>query len=264
MLTRFLLMFCLGTLSAQTNFTELDYRLTVTYIPEIVNYRNTTLTIGERFVHYSIDYSPKSTGSIDDSSELILVESIDKKEYFSEILIDRQDSILIENTFDRLGTKKFLSVEEELPAMNWKITTEKKEISGYQCNIATLNFRGRSYTAYFTFDVPINIGPWKFNGLPGLIVAIYDEAGIYKWELNRIRNVPSMEKKLNQFNSMRRKFQNVTYETFDRNIIEAKLSRLRVAKSRSGSRKYAVSHSFSTEQWLEPTNEYRSKVHFTF
>lgn len=35
--------------------------------------------------------------------------------------------------------------------------------------LATTQFRGLTYTAWFALDIPINEGPWKFHGLPGLI-----------------------------------------------------------------------------------------------
>jgi GLPGLI family protein len=242
---------------------ELEYLLTVTYTPEIINYRNTTLIVGDEFTYYNVDYTPKSKGKIDEKSDLIVAEQIKKNEYFSEILIDRQDSILRENTFDRRGTKEFLSIEENLPAMRWDITTETAEISGYQTYKANLEFRGRKYVAYFTNDVPLNVGPWKFNGLPGLIISIEDKAGIYKWKLKKIRNVETIDIKIKKFNSRRKKFKKVTYKTFDENLIKSNLQKLRIAKSRSSSRKYKIIRRFSTEQWMEPSNEYRSKTNYS-
>lgn len=252
-----------AVLLAQNNLVELDYLLTVTYTPEIINYRNTTSIIGKEHAYYQVDFSPKSKGSIDEDSKLIVVGQIDKKEYFSEILIDIQDSILVENTFDRRGTKEFLSIEEELPIMNWEITSEFKEVNGYQCYLALLEYRGRRYSAYFTYDIPLKLGPWKFNGLPGLIVSIWDESGIYKWELRKIDRADSMEKLIEEFNIRRQKFKKVTYEIFDRNLIKSNLDRLRILKSRGNSNGYKVIHHFTTEQWLEPSNEFRSQIIFS-
>ena len=59
-------------------------------------------------------------------------------------------------------------------------------IGPYKCKKATTNFRGRDYIAWFSEDIPINDGPFKFNGLPGLIVEIYDTEAKYSWIIKSI------------------------------------------------------------------------------
>ena len=48
------------------------------------------------------------------------------------------------------------------------------KILGYTCQKALGEFRGRKYIAWFTSDIPLSDGPWKFCGLPGLILAVQD------------------------------------------------------------------------------------------
>jgi GLPGLI family protein len=69
-----------------------------------------------------------------------------------------------------------------MPVFDWKITSQKKEIQGYSCILAIMNFRGRDYEAWFTPDIPLQEGPWKFGRLPGLIMAIKDTQGHYVFE----------------------------------------------------------------------------------
>lgn len=65
----------------------------------------------------------------------------------------------------------------------WKIEhSEGKDICGYVCYKATTEFRGRCYTAWYTPGIPISAGPYKFYGLPGLILAISDDEGFFSWE----------------------------------------------------------------------------------
>lgn len=71
---------------------------------------------------------------------------------------------------------------EPTPKQNWQITGETKTIVGYQCQKATCNFRGRNYTAWFAVDIPLSCGPWKFCGLPGLILKVYDDKNEYVFE----------------------------------------------------------------------------------
>lgn len=65
-------------------------------------------------------------------------------------------------------------VKESLPENNWEIHNDTKEIGNFQCQKATTTFRGRSYVAWFAKDIPVPYGPWKFQGLGGLILEIYD------------------------------------------------------------------------------------------
>jgi GLPGLI family protein len=66
-------------------------------------------------------------------------------------------------------------IEEELPAINWTVMQETKDIGGLSCQKATAAFRGRNYTAWFSAQLPYSNGPWKLGGLPGLIVEAADE-----------------------------------------------------------------------------------------
>lgn len=79
---------------------------------------------------------------------------------------------------------------DEIPVFQWKYNlAEKREILGYTCLGAETSFRGRRYKVWFTPDIPSSRGPWKFYGLPGLIMAAEDEEGIFKWEAVGISSV---------------------------------------------------------------------------
>ena len=71
---------------------------------------------------------------------------------------------------------------ESWPSMPWKLSTETQTICGHQCQKATCHWRGRYYVAWFTSAIPLKSGPWKFGGLPGLIMKIYDTKHLYTWE----------------------------------------------------------------------------------
>jgi GLPGLI family protein len=71
--------------------------------------------------------------------------------------------------------------EEDFPTFKWSVYKEQKTIQNYTCYKATTQFRGRNYTAWFTLDIPVQDGPWKFWGLPGLILDIQDDLGEVKF-----------------------------------------------------------------------------------
>lgn len=69
------------------------------------------------------------------------------------------------------------SIYKDSTNINWQLLDEFKEISGYRCQKAATTFRGRKYEAWFSSEIPLSVGPWKFSGLPGLILEIYDQTG---------------------------------------------------------------------------------------
>ncbi len=71
----------------------------------------------------------------------------------------------------------------ENPELVWKISNEKHKIGAYNAQKAIADFGGRKWIAWFTTEIPFPDGPYKFYGLPGLIVKVGDEAGNYSWEL---------------------------------------------------------------------------------
>jgi GLPGLI family protein len=73
---------------------------------------------------------------------------------------------------------------------NWTLSDEIKTIGNYDCKKATVTYGGRVWTAWYTLDVPINAGPYKFKGLPGLIVKLTDRSNSYDFELIMIVNIP--------------------------------------------------------------------------
>jgi len=65
-------------------------------------------------------------------------------------------------------------IEDALPVIDWKISSDTASFGGMHCQKATAHFKGRDYTAWFCADMPFHAGPWKLNGLPGVIMEAYD------------------------------------------------------------------------------------------
>lgn len=102
---------------------------------------------------------------------------------FSEFFKDLSVNQLTEYCRMPASLEKYNSYYvESIPIQKWQIGEDVQEIAGYQCQKATCYFRGRSYTAWFTVEIPISHGPWKFGGLPGLILKVYDDRQEYVFE----------------------------------------------------------------------------------
>lgn len=77
-----------------------------------------------------------------------------------------------------------LCYPSEWKEFNWIYSgDEPVDFAGYTCNKAGVKFAGREYVAWYTLDLPIPFGPYKFYGLPGLIVKLEETTGMYIWEM---------------------------------------------------------------------------------
>ncbi len=85
-------------------------------------------------------------------------------------------------------------VKEVVPKIEWKITEEVKKIGPLLCQKAETSFRGRNYTAWFAREIPISSGPWKLQGLPGLIIMVFDDTGEVRFSFKSIKQIKEFSK----------------------------------------------------------------------
>jgi len=71
---------------------------------------------------------------------------------------------------------------------NWEILSDTMSINGLACQKATTHFGNRIWEAWFCPSIPISEGPYKFRGLPGLIVKINDIQNYWNFELSGFVN----------------------------------------------------------------------------
>lgn len=80
---------------------------------------------------------------------------------------------------DKVIREKF-RITEPLEQPQWDIIADStKQILNYDCQMARCKFKGRTWTAWFAADIPLDNGPWKLCGLPGLILRAYDSKQQY-------------------------------------------------------------------------------------
>jgi GLPGLI family protein len=81
---------------------------------------------------------------------------------------------------------EFGTIEDSLSLMSWQLDKTQKVILGYSCKKATCTFRGRNYEAFYAEKIPISNGPFKFGGLPGLILEISSTDKFIRYEAVQI------------------------------------------------------------------------------
>jgi len=97
-------------------------------------------------------------------------------------------------TKDNLMMNDYL-IQGPMPAVDWKISGDTATFGGLHCQKATGHFKGRDYVVWFCPDLPVHAGPWKLNGLPGVIVDAHDTKNEVLFSFDGVeKTVPSLPK----------------------------------------------------------------------
>ena len=79
-----------------------------------------------------------------------------------------------------------LKFEDICVPMEWSLAGGEEQVGDYQCQKAVTSFGGREWTAWFCPDIPVDGGPYKFCGLPGLILKVEDSEKHFSWTMTGI------------------------------------------------------------------------------
>ncbi|SHF46036.1 GLPGLI family protein [Chryseobacterium vrystaatense] len=194
----------------QGDFTYLLKARLNTQTPDYIHQEFFSLQIGDKRAFFASSQSIKRDSTFekslirednrDGSISLSLKKGVSMpKTKFSYTIIQST-----ENTqyFELAGMAKLTYKEPVIS--NWKLMNETKVINTISCKKAEVNFKGRNWTAWYSTEIPFPYGPYKFSGLPGLIVKITDEKGDYNFEL--VKSVSNSELKGRSVNISERRY----------------------------------------------------------
>ena len=156
-----------------------------------------------RFI-YEVEYKPDSTVQKTKKENYILEINNNKLAYYNRIYYIN-DSIfrhggsfgfngfrLTSFILSDLKKKKYSYYEplgihlykvEDTVDIQWQILPDIVTKNGFSLQRAIAFYGGRNWTAWFAPDIPLPYGPYKFNGLPGLIMQLTDKRGDYVFKL---------------------------------------------------------------------------------
>jgi GLPGLI family protein len=106
----------------------------------------------------------KGTSTPETNFPFTIIQSNEEIEYFAPVLMS------------------LLTYKEPI-IKNWKLVNETKIINTINCKKAEVIFKGRNWIAWYSSEIPLPYGPYKFSGLPGLIIKITDDKGEWDFEL---------------------------------------------------------------------------------
>lgn len=132
------------------------------------------LYLGQQGSLYKSYNSASKAAELIKQLELLGVPASDVKvkSFYTEEILTRPGADEL-TVLDYIGNTPFW-MTDAAPGIQWQVHDEEDEIDGYPVQKATGQFRGREYTAWFTTQLPFPYGPWKLNGLPGLILKAED------------------------------------------------------------------------------------------
>lgn len=165
---------------------------------------------------YKYTYQPDSTEAESRKHIFMELNCVDRKSQFQSLKKKQTDSLLmvkpsnmivyaygvinstnylIEKDADHIktaepinggslsGNNELFAYQQSREMFDWRLEEATDSIAGYLCQKATVNFGGRTWEAWFTPDIPLSDGPYKFCGLPGLILAISDDRNFFQFDI---------------------------------------------------------------------------------
>lgn len=110
------------------------------------------------------------------------LSAMDGVVYHSRIYVTKDFDKSVSTTYDQAGMGVCGFYEEPFSEIEWKIEEDSvKTVLDYQCIMATTEYHGREWTAWFAPEIPMPDGPWKLCGLPGLILEARDSTGLHNF-----------------------------------------------------------------------------------
>lgn len=107
--------------------------------------------------------------------------------YHTRLYVTKDFANSVSTTYDEAGMGECGYYEEPFSEIDWVIDEDSsKTVLDYQCVMATTDYHGRKWTVWFTPEIPMQDGPWKFCGLPGLIMEASDSSGQHSFSVSGI------------------------------------------------------------------------------
>ncbi len=141
---------------AQENL-MLTYQVKFNYLESLYNLEHGTII--------SRWYETADPEMTDPTIDFIPPEDYKRKELFKDY-----NKKVIYSDYTILGGEFYL--KDNMPLIKWELLSENDIILGYACKLAKTEFRDRKYKAWYTTELLVPDGPFKFQGLPGMILKV--------------------------------------------------------------------------------------------
>ena len=196
---------------AQNSLSELEVRYSMKYIPDslnrdkVHNVDNLVLLLnGNESTYYSEDakryyeYLYKGISSMNNGN--ITLSSLPALPKVKGSVYRKNEDLLV-----TIPIGLYLYEFEE-PKLNWKLLNESKEINGISCRLATVSTdTGDTFYAWYSMNYPFSEGPFRFKGLPGLVIKVWNKSNTIEFTATSIKKLALPIEKFNANNTIKLK-----------------------------------------------------------
>ena len=160
------------------NGRSLDYTMYYDGTASVFILKDSELKRLEKNIGDAPPNSSKINVNMSDSQDFVLYKNYQTQQMKSrEVVFDGSKCIVLDT----------------LPSFAWTLLPERKKIGELNCQKATTTWRCSQYEVWFTADIALSIGPWKLNGLPGLIVEANNTSVGHKYSLSSLSKLVTPE-----------------------------------------------------------------------
>ena len=151
----------------------------------------TLLQIADAFAVFT-DYSAFQLDSVarqpgaSEAQRKEMEERVERNDHFFDQTVYQNDPSNRLTVHSVIAPYRY-TYEEKINPIAWRLVDEEKEVCGYPCKKATGTYGGREWIAWYTPEVAVPFGPWKIVGLPGLVMAAEDAAGVHRFTAIQFR-----------------------------------------------------------------------------
>lgn len=158
----------------------------------------------------------KDTMAQKNKEPLSLTEALEARKKFPKVRVKFEiEKSKSENNYayyEKIFTTTYRA-KYKSDAIIWKLVNEKKTINGYDCRKAETSFAGRNYIAWYAEEIPMSDGPYKFQGLPGLILEVTDDKKEHSFVMKGLQK------------------QSIEYTPTHKNIVETNMKEIQVGRA---------------------------------
>lgn len=190
-LYKFLFLAVTCTISAQNYRFVYEYKIRTDVErkeSQVTDYMNLDSDGKKSYFYNAVKYERDSVYHVDkDLKALFKSKNYDRNLGY---IIEKNYSKREASLYDKYKTVNLVITDSEVP--KWSVQKEFLNINGMNCQKAVTRYKGREWEAWFSKDYPISDGPYKFSGLPGLVVRIRDLDNDHIFNMIQVKKINSI------------------------------------------------------------------------